>query len=115
VSVECPDCGYLCFADADMARGIVVQWHTDSYHDRVRRDLLRAMTAALKGRVAATAGHKVVIRFTASHAWFECACGDSGFPQDWSGAAIFHGRRHLERVGQQIINPKQWRDPLEQW
>jgi hypothetical protein len=69
--------------------------HTDAQHAADRARLLRYAARLLRERIAASSGHRIVLRFTADAAWFECACGASGLARVDSAYARRDGHQHL--------------------
>jgi hypothetical protein len=69
--------------------------HTDAQHAADRARLLRYAARLIRERAVARSGHQVRLRFTATAAWFECACGKTGQPRCDSTYARRDGHQHL--------------------
>jgi hypothetical protein len=91
---HCPDCD-----QPTIWGGMSWHRHTDRQHAATRQRLTRYAARLLRERAAVLAGHRVTIRFTATVAWVECACGHTGPPQCDSAYARGDGHDHLAAVG----------------
>jgi hypothetical protein len=69
--------------------------HTDRQHAADRGRLLRCAARLMRERMAVRAGHRIILRLTATAAWFECACGASGPQRIDSAYARRDGHQHL--------------------
>ena len=84
---HCPDCDL-----PTIWGGMSWHRHTDRQHAATRQRLTRYAARLLRERAAVLAGHRVTIRFTTDHAWFECAWGTAG--RLWPDSAYARGEGH---------------------
>jgi hypothetical protein len=91
---DCPECD-----EPLIWSGMNWMPHTDRRHAATRRRLISHLAKKLRARAAVKAGHLVAIRFTATEAWFECACGGKGPMQSNSSYARGDAFEHLALIG----------------
>lgn len=99
---DCPHCDRPVTTDAYIT-GVVVRHHTDQFHAMYREGLLLTAHRTLLERLGVLDGHRITIRFTSLHAWYECTCGTTGDQWYASVYADKEARRHLRHHGRATL------------